>query len=364
MGQEAVKNYVENDCIGRFLQSIKTILPSNVFTQTYFGNQKYEADDLVAILLKEIKKRLEKIIGERIEKVTLGRPVIFSEKKENDQLAENRLLSAAKKAGFTEIDFQYEPVAAANYFIKQIQTDYKKEKIVLVADYGGGTSDFVIVQIKDRNDLWSNSKILGLGGIDIGGEKFNSLIMRQKIAKYFGKEIIYKTVTGKTMSMPPYFMSQLEKWHLISFLKKNDDLCLLKEIKYRADNPEFISNLIQLIEENLGYLVFQIIEKAKCELTFQKETEMSFEPIGIKIQEKITKSEFESIIQEDVGKLTATLNKTIRLSGLCHKDIDYIFTTGGTSLIPMVRKELENLFGKDKIIQKDIFTGVVSGLCL
>ncbi len=359
VGQEAVEAYIENDCAGRFLQSVKTLLPSEIFSKTLMNNNNYYVDDIVAIILKEIKSRTEKKLGQEIDTVTIGRPVKFSQKPEIDKMAEDRLLSAAKKSGFKEISFQFEPVAAALSFLRQINETEKKERLILVADYGGGTSDFVLMK---TNGI--SHKIIGMSGIYVGGEKLNSLIMRHRISKYFGKGTKHKTMSGIIHEMPSKYMTQLEKWHLIAFFKNRHDIEELNQIKRHSTSPHLISNLIQLIEDNLGYLVFQSIEKAKCELTTSDFCKLYFESLSMKINEKITRKEFETIIGEDVSDITKTIKSIFKESATKEENVDFVFTTGGTSLVPAIRSELAHIFGADKVVAKEAFTSVAAGLCL
>ncbi len=146
VGQEAIDNYIENDGYGRFMQSIKAFLPDESFHSTEIRGKYYQLDDLIAIILKKLKSEGEKYIDAVVDSVVLGRPVFFSEDKDKDKLAEERLKSAARKAGFKHIHMQYEPIAAALSYENSLSPG--EEKIIFIGDFGGGTSDFTIMKVK------------------------------------------------------------------------------------------------------------------------------------------------------------------------------------------------------------------------
>ena len=188
VGEEAITAYLNDDMKGRFIKSVKQILSRSSFTETRIHNKKYNASDLIAIILKELKDRADQLIGYDCRKAIIGRPVFFDDDDvKKDTLAQTRLNKAAEIAGFEEIRFQFEPIGAAFAYEKSL---VKKEN-VLVADLGGGTTDFTYLVLdpekagsKDRkNDMMAN------GGIYIGGDSFDSAFMWEKGTPYFGKNL-------------------------------------------------------------------------------------------------------------------------------------------------------------------------------
>ena len=170
VGQEAIDNYIENDAYGRFMQSIKAFLPDDSFHSTEIRGKNYKLDDLIAIILRKLKGEGERYVGSSVDSVVLGRPVFFSEDKDKDKLAEERLTSAAQKAGFKNIYLQYEPIAAALSYESRLVSG--EEKLVLIGDFGGGTSDFTIMKVvggKQNIDVDRKKNILSLDGAYIGG---------------------------------------------------------------------------------------------------------------------------------------------------------------------------------------------------
>ena len=364
VGQEAIDNYIENDAYGRFIQSIKAFLPDNSFHSTEIRGKYYKLDDLIAIILKKIKTEGEKYVDSPVDSVVLGRPVLFSEDKDKDAFAEERLKSAARKAGFKHIHMQYEPIAAALSYESGLSPG--EEKIVLIGDFGGGTSDFTIMKVKGgrpHRGYDSRKNILSLNGVYVGGDTFDSQIMREKIALYFGKDVTIKAfMDDYSVGFPKILIRKLCKWHLIPQLRLPKTLQSIHEMKLRADKPELLENLISLIEDNYGYMLFRSIEKNKIDLSSANESKIIFEGLKQRIEETVTRSEFEEIIADDFSTIKKCVEKTLADASLSAKDIDVVFLTGGSSYIVCINRYFQEMFGKEKINQTNAFTSVSYGL--
>src|SRR3954469_11834504 len=179
IGNEAKLRYVQDRMRGRFFQAIKTILPNRTFTETVVNNHSMTIEDLVAFPLRHLKARADGVTGQDVKRVVMGRPAVFSVDKEEDQLAEDRVRRGAQLAGFTEIFFQYEPIAAGFAYEARI----KRSERVLVGDFGGGTSDFTVVQLDpDRQGLSERKNdILATGCVPMAGNRYDSATMWHKL---------------------------------------------------------------------------------------------------------------------------------------------------------------------------------------
>jgi hypothetical chaperone protein len=321
------------------------------------------------LILKTIKARGEQIIGFPVDDLVLGRPVVFSEDRENDELAERRLIEAAKMAGFKNIKLQLEPIAAALNFENNFKSN--QEKKILVGDFGGGTSDFTILRINGGNGNGNGHKhdrskdVLSTGGVPVGGDTFDSEIMWEKVAKYFGKDVKVKSpMSGNWSGLSSFTMGKLRGWHLIPLLRAQKTMRYIKETKYLASNNDklLLQNLENLIDYNFGYLLFQSIEKAKCELSASFESTIAFNDYEIDINDKITKIEFEEYIKAKIEELEACVHSVLSQAGLTNDDIDIVSLTGGSSFIPVINKLFSENFGIEKINQSDAFTSVAHGL--
>lgn len=362
-GNEAVRQYVGDGAAGRFMQSIKTFLPNTSFDSTEIFGKRYAIDDLVAIILRQIKTRGEAHLGCPVERVVLGRPVLFSSDAAKDAVAEQRLEKAARKAGFKQIRFQYEPVAAALAFEETLQPG--QERIVFIGDFGGGTSDFSVIRVKggafDRPDR--RSDVLSLGGVYVAGDKFDSQIMWDKVAHYFGRTARYKTL-GKDdwVTVPRSIIYTLCQWHRIPLLRARKTREHIRVIKGSTDNRQAIQHLENIIDDNFGYFLFQAIESAKCRLSDQEQARISFRERDLCISEQLSKLEFEDINRENFRQIADCIDDVLAQSGLLADRIDSVFLTGGTSRIPHIQALFAERFGREKLHTRQAFTSVVHGL--
>lgn len=363
-GQQAINHYIDDDATGRLMQSIKTFLTSKTFDTTNINGKPYQLDDLIAVILRTLKKCGEDDLGQEVTSVVMGRPVIFSDDPEVDALAEQRLKSAAIKAGFKNVFFQFEPVAAAISFESSL--GHKEEKVVLVGDFGGGTSDFTVIRLHGGSSGIENRKrdILSIGGIYIGGDTFDSNIMWHKIVPYFGLNSRYTGMSDQWLDVPQHIFRTLCRWHLISQLGNKKQREYLRQIKVRSDDPEAIARLEDLIDQNYGFRLFRAIENTKCELSFMPTSRVVFHEGLTNVNTDVTRKEFEEMVLGDVVRIDQCIENTLRNSGLTPDKIDVVFLTGGSSYVPCIQGLFAARFGRDKIRTADAFTSVVYGLGL
>ncbi|MCB9235285.1 MAG: Hsp70 family protein [Bacteroidia bacterium] len=362
-GQQAIEKFLANGMKGRFIRSLKSILHSDAFKFTHIYDKKYFAEDLVALILTQLRKTGQQISGDACEKVVLGRPARFSPDPLKDKLAQTRLLKAAQKAGFTEITFQLEPIAAAFSY----ESTLHHPELVLVGDFGGGTADFTLMQLgPDKNSNRDRmSDILGSTGIRVGGDDFDAAIAWHKIVKHLGMGLEYDANgLGKMLTIPPHNYHKFCRWENHFMLNSVNTIREIESFLKPAHYNKMLLDFLQIIRENLGYALFRAIENAKIELSENPSAKISFRQSGIKIVEKITLQEFSDIIQPQLDKISETVQKLLSDHGFPPEKIDSVFLTGGTSLAVPVRKIFTDLFGPDKIREKDAFQSVAEGLAL
>lgn len=362
-GGEAIAQYIEDGAAGRFMQSIKTFLPSTSFHGTEVFGKRYGIDDLVAIILKKLKIRGEAHVGCPVDSVVLGRPVVFSPDAAKDAAAQQSLENAARKAGFKNIWFQYEPVAAALAYEDTLPAG--QERVVFIGDFGGGTSDFSVIRVTggafSRSDR--RSDVLSLGGVYVAGDKFDSQVMWDKVAHHFGRHARYKSFgTQQWHDIPASITYTLCQWHRIPLLRARKTRELLRVIKQTTDNLPAIQHLENIIEDNYGFALFQAIEKAKCELSDRDLARIRFSETDLCLDEGIAKSEFEAINAENFRQIETCIDEVVARSGLTPAQIDTVSLTGGTSKIPYIQKLFTDRFGPNKSETRNSFTSVVHGL--
>jgi len=338
---------------GRLFHALKTALKSPSFKGARVFGQEYSLEEMIGIFVSDLKKVADKITGEETKSVICGRPVTFSMMPEADQEAESRLRKAIIAAGFDNVTFEFEPVAAAKYYLSRFPSKGKK---VLVFDFGGGTFDTTIME----ND--NGFRILATDGVYIGGDLLNSDIFYHKLSKYFGSEVRFGE---KQLELPGHIITGLRSWFGIPNLNNPDDINFLTgEVKYKNSDPEAIEWLLHLIQKNLGFEMYEAIEIAKKELTTSNVTRIIFKDSPIDIDVELTRQEFEIIIEPRVITVRQTVLNTLTKANLTPADIDVVVRTGGSSLIPVVENMLVELFGTDKVVEFDPFTSVAAGLAL
>lgn len=336
---------------GRLLQALKTALKSPYYKGTTVFGKYFSLEELIAIFVEEMKKHSEKLIGEKIDEVVCGRPVFFSDDPLKDQRTQERLEEALRLAGFKKISFEFEPVAAAKQFLAQ----NKEEQLVFVFDFGGGTLDTAIVKSGKEFEVLSSD------GVYIGGDLLNADILRNKLWSYFGHGSIYG---DKGMLVPAHIFEGLNSWYSIPNLNNPQMLNQLEKVKYHNINKEAIDRLIYFIKANLGFDLYEAIEKAKKELSFKEESVIEFKSGPLDINERITREEFEEIIKERVEEIERVIKRTLERARVKPEDISVVVRTGGSSLIPVFENLLVKYFGKEKIKQFETFTSIASGLAL
>ena len=230
VGKEALRRYVAMGLKGRFIRSIKSVLHHKSFRSTMIYGRKYLAEDLVALYLSHLVDTAEKITGVRPEKVVMGRPAAFSPDPKADALAENRLLKAAQLAGFKEVSFQLEPIAAAFSYESKIQ----KNELVFVGDFGGGTSDFTLMRLgPDKGNANRRQDIVGSAGVRVGGDDFDAELAWGKVVRKLGYGLEYdSTGRGKFLPVPPHHYREFCRWE--NHFRLNTTSTIIELEKYFA----------------------------------------------------------------------------------------------------------------------------------
>ena len=362
VGEEAIAAYLEYHMQGRFIQSLKSLLADPLFTGTVINKRPYTPADLVRFILGHLKRKAEKMVGQKITAVVVGRPVYFSSDPDLDAEAELSLKNAARMAGFRQIEFQYEPVAAAMAY----ETHLTKAQTVLVADLGGGTTDFTIMRLGPQSDrdLRPEDDVLATVGIGVGGDGFDSAIMWDKLVKHFGYGSSYES-WGKQLEVPIHIYRTLCHWEQMALLKTHE---YREEIRYflqGSNARDAIERLMALIDNNLGYALFKSIEAAKIALTEWDAATIEFDQKDISLNERITEPELAGVIFPDLKKISRTIDEVLERAGLTEDAIGTVFLTGGSSLLRRIQKLFGMRFGSEKVRSgMDTFTSVAAGLAL
>ena len=362
-GPEAIYQYLHADHGGRLIQSIKSYLSNRTLSATNLFGRNYRFEELVAYLLRSLKTSAATAFDGARGKVVVGRPVRFvgSRNAEDDEFALKRLREALALADIHDVEFEFEPVAAAYAHGSKLE----KDELLLVGDFGGGTTDFTVIRVgpKARALKSPHDRIIASGGLGMAGDAFDAKLVRHVVSPLLGHGSLCRLI-GKVATMPNWPYIKLEHWHHLSFLKSKENMDALRSLRAQAVEPEKIDALIMLVSEDLGFQLHSAIQKTKFELSSEAESQFRFEAPGIHIKNRVTRREFERWIATELQSIAHCLDDVLARAELSPKDIDRVFLTGGSSFVPSVRKIFEERFGAERISGGSEFTSVAQGLAL
>lgn len=345
--------YVDVYSPGRLLLSIKTSLRDSDYPGTVIGQHYYSLENLIALYLNITKTRAEQHLGQPLRQVVLGRPVRFATDPEKDRLAEARLLQAAFQAGYETVYLQREPIAAAYSYEASIDAPQN----VLVFDFGGGTLDLTVMRLGDR----TQQRVLATGGIPVAGDVFDQKLVRAKLPRHFGQGS-YFGPRHKALTVPNWIFDAFSSWQTILELQTAENKRMLRDIAQTAQRRYQIEALESLVSSNYGLQMFDIVEQAKRTLSAKRGATITLEGPGFKVQEFVTRGEFETIIRAEIQAIDAHIDETMAASGLKPEQIDAVIRTGGSSQVPAFDEMLQRKFGPEKVQRVDTFSSVTAGL--
>jgi hypothetical chaperone protein len=363
-GPAAIERYLESDEKGRLIQSLKSHLASRTLTGTEVFGRRHRLEELVSRILADLRKHAEKQFGQPIRQAVVGRPVRFvgAESDDDDDFAVSRLREAFEIAGFENVEFELEPVAAAYAYEATLDHD----EAILIGDFGGGTSDFSLVRVgpSTRKQNLGKKSLLGYSGVGLAGDAFDARIIRRLVSPALGLNSEARSLNKILPAVPAWIYANLERWHYLSFLRTNNVREILKSARVRALEPEKIEALIAVVDQDLGYQLHQAVQRVKFALSQREAAEFRFQDGGLDLRIPVTRADFESWIAEDLNAIEVSVDALMRNSGLHPGDVDRVFLTGGTSFVPAVRRIFTSRFGKDHIRGGHEFTSVAHGLAL
>lgn len=344
---------------GRYMRSLKTYLGRKDRVATRLGGREYQLEDLIAVILSSFRTALENAAGEAIDHVVLGRPVRFNDDDDAlDARAQERLAEAARAAGFKDVSFQYEPIAAALAYEATVQA----EELIVVADIGGGTSDFSIIRVgPGRQGQDRRGDILGNHGTYIGGDNFDASVIDAFVAPQMGKGTLFRSFE-KRLPFPVHYFTWLARWHLFNNLLERKNLNELRSLFKVSEEPEKVGRLIELAENQLFFEFSGVVENAKKALSSADTAILDMNIFDDPFQLGIPRAEFEDNADPLVNGILHALHECLRQAGVAPGAVDRVFLTGGTTLVRAVKQGFVDVFGPERIVHTDVFTSVGYGL--
>ncbi|MEM6990891.1 MAG: Hsp70 family protein [Myxococcota bacterium] len=362
-GTEAIEAYLEALGEGRLVQSFKTHLTTASLGRTLMGHHQISLDDMLSLFFLRLRKHLEEQAGLVPTQLMLGRPVSFAgaEDEEMNARAQERLGGAAAKAGFEDVRFELEPIAAAYHYERALT----KPELALVADFGGGTTDFCLMRLGPERHLSHERQqdIVATGGVGVAGDDLDAAIIEHLVCPELGLGSTYVEM-GREMTIPRSYYYKLARWHHLSFLRGKRTRAELDRLHRLARKPDAIAGFIHVLENNQGFHLHKAVERVKIALSTEARGSFRYVDGPVNIEVDVTRTEFEQWIAAHVAAIADALDATLDAANVTPADVDRVFMTGGTAFVPCVRHEFETRFGANKLSGGDELMSIASGLSL
>jgi len=345
---------------GRLMRSLKSLLGSSLIdAQTEVGGRALPFRALLSHFIAELKTRAEQAAGKDFQSVVLGRPVFFvDDNPAADQRAEDTLAEIARAVGFRHIAFQYEPIAAAFDYESSIE----REELVLIADIGGGTSDFSLVRLSPQRAGNSERRddILATGGVHIGGTDFDKYLSLSSVMPMLG--LGSRLVNNSEVPSSYYF--NLATWHTINQIYTRKAWLQLKDVQRETVEREKFSRLLDLVEQRAGHWLALQVEQGKIGLSDAETVQLSLDRIAPGQALSLTRQQFNDSIAHLVGTVEDTVGNLLRDAGVTPAQVDTVFFTGGSSGVQLLRHKIAALAPAAKAVEGDLFGSIGAGLAL
>jgi hypothetical chaperone protein len=357
-GPWAIDQFLEGLTAHRFIQSFKTFAASRSFQETRIFRERYRFEDLLSTFLRTLALHGGSHLDLTARNVVIGRPVQFAGSHPDDALAMSRYRAAFGKLGADHARYVYEPVGAAFFYAQQLTHD----STVLVADFGGGTSDFSVMRFSRANGAL-RADPLGHAGIGIAGDAFDYRIVDQVVSPRLGKGGSYRSM-DKILSIPNHYYANFARWNQLAMMKGSGDLKELRELARTALDPAPLEKFIDIVEYDLGFALYRAVSSAKVALSMHDATEFRFQGEGVDVEAHITRRDFERWIAGDVARIARAVDQALANAGVGAGDIEKVFLTGGTSFVPAIRRLFVDRFGEERLTSADQFESIAYGLAL
>ena len=345
---------------GRLMRSLKSLLGTSLIDgQTEVGGRALPFRMLLAQFIGEVKNRAEQSAGREFTSAVFGRPVHFiDDSKENDQLAEDTLAEVARSVGFKDIAFQFEPIAAAFDYESQID----REELVLIADIGGGTSDFSLVRLSPARAKKTERRddILANGGVHIGGTDFDKYLSLSSVMPLLG----YGSRLRNNSEVPSSYFFNLATWHTINQAYTKKMWTQLSDLLRDSAEQEKLGRLQRLIDERAGHWLAMKVEEGKIALSDDVKVRLELDRLAPAVSLELDRAQFDASIDHLVGSVENTVLSLLRDAGVGPADVDTVFFTGGSSGVRMLRERIGALVPAARKVEGDLFGSIGAGLAL
>ena len=358
-GRQALQQY-EEGTEGRLMRSLKSLLGSDLLSETTLVNGRNVAyRHVIAEFLAHLKNMAESHASCRLERLVMGRPVHFvDDDPERDRLAEATLAEIACDAGFEEVSFEYEPIAAAFDF----ETSLETEEVVLVVDIGGGTSDFSLVRLgpSRRTRGIRTGDLLASSGIHLAGGDFDQ---RLSLATVMG-ELGYESPGKDGKLVPSALFFELATWHKINFLYTFRELALAEDLKYFMEDARLHERLMTVLKGRHGHRIASHVEGAKIAVAEGGDAAIDLAYIEEGLRAAVSEADLTGAIRPLLQGIVRSALTAVRQAGMAPAQVTALYFTGGSVAIRELRRAFHEAFPESRVVIGDHFASVARGLGL
>ncbi|MDO6413539.1 Hsp70 family protein [Sphingomonas sp. BIUV-7] len=355
-GPWAIAEYADFPQGSRFLQSFKSVAANPAFEHATIFEKRFRFEELGRLFLKKLAARAHGAF-EAADRIVVGRPVEYAGHRPDSALARTRYDAMFGAIG-AEVHYVYEPVAAAFSYAARIS----EPATILVADFGGGTSDFSVVSI-DVPGATRRCVPLGHAGVGIAGDRFDYRIIDHLVLPILGKGGTYRSF-DKLLEIPAGYFTDLGDWSRLALMRNRRTLAELEKLRKSASDPDAIGRMIALIEQELGFKLYEAVDRVKRDLSAADSANFRFSGGGLAIEANVTRADFEAWIAPDIARIEAAIDRALVTANVAPADIDRVFLTGGSSFTPRIRRIFTDRFGETRIASGGELSSIAHGLAL
>lgn len=357
-GPWAIDEYLTFPQDSRFIQSFKSVAASPTFEHATIFERRYRFEDLLDRFLEKLVEHGGEPLARLPERLVVGRPVRFAGARPDERLALERYDRAFAKLGAREVAYVFEPLAAAFSFARRLT----EEATILVADFGGGTSDFSVVRVNPPGSA-VRCMPLGHAGVGVAGDRFDYRIVDHLVLPLLGKGGLYRSF-DKELEIPRGYFTDFADWSRLALMRNRRTLEELRRLARSAVDPTGIERMIRLIDLELGFPLYDAVGKLKRELSEREAGRFRFSGGGIELDEPVMRASFEAWIAPDLAEMAQAADRALASAGVSATSVDRVFLTGGSSLVPAVRRLFIDRFGADRVAAGEELTSIAHGLAL
>ncbi len=356
-GPWAIAEYLEYPTESRFLQSFKTVAASQSFEQAIIFAKRFRFEDLGRRFLERMIEHAGGRLDDRPQSIVVGRPVEYAGSRPDEALARSRYDAMFHGFG-ADIHYVYEPLGAAYSYAARLE----EPATILVADFGGGTSDFSVVRIGARGEV-PRCVPLGHAGVGIAGDRLDYRLLERLVLPMLGKGSNYRSF-DKLLEIPRSWLNDFADWSRLALMRNPKTLAELERLRRSAVDGEAIARMIAVIEGELGFPLYEAVGRTKRALSVAEAAPFRFESEPLRIEIEVTRASFEEWIAADVARMESAVDRALDTAGIDAMHIDRVFLTGGTSLVPRIRNIFVERFGAGRIESGGELTSIAHGLAL